>query len=114
MPPLATAQQQRQTAALGRARELLRESVVIDLHADTPALMRHGYDLTRRHRPPLPGGFLLGHLDLPRLAQVHASGQIFGLASRPRRLWPGDPGPAAAVEAQIQAVEQVAARAIPW
>lgn len=85
---------------------LLREHPPVDLHADTPSLMRAGYDLLRRHRPFLPRAALGWHVDLPRLAAGGYSCQIFGLVSLPRR-----GGRAArAVEAQMDLVERAAAR----
>jgi len=54
---------------------------VVDLHADTPYLMRLGYDLGARHSPPLPRSAGLFHLDLPRAAQGGLSAQFFGLIS---------------------------------
>ncbi|NMC68469.1 MAG: hypothetical protein GYA57_00200, partial [Myxococcales bacterium] len=85
--------------------ELLAEHPPIDLHADTPSLMRLGYDFLRRHRPWLPGAALGWHLDLPRLREGVFGGVLFGLVTAPVRL--GDRP--AAVERQIGLVERAAA-----
>ena len=47
--------------------ELYRDSDVIDLHIDSFIWQRTlGYDLSKRHRPPLWGAFL-GQVDFPRI-----------------------------------------------
>lgn len=87
------------------AAELLAGHPPIDLHADTPSLMRLGYDFLRRHRPWLPGAALGWHLDLPRLRQGGFGGVFFGLVTAPVRL--GDR--VASVERQLGLVERAAA-----
>jgi membrane dipeptidase len=66
------------------AREIHRQTPAIDLHAD-PLLWSRllGYDLNRRHRPPLPCAWLGGHVDVPRMAEGGIGGQFFGLVSLP-------------------------------
>lgn len=59
------------------------DAVVIDLHADTPDLMRHGYDFHKRHRPPLPRAAAIMHVDGPRMREGGLTAQIFGLFSLP-------------------------------
>jgi len=61
------------------ARDLHREAVVVDLHADTPDLMRLGFDFHARHLPLLPAGLCFGHLDGPRMKQGGLTAQVFGL-----------------------------------
>jgi membrane dipeptidase len=65
------------------ALELHRRSVIVDLHADTPTLMRMGYDLFRHHRPMLPWAALGYHVDIPRMRLGGLTGQIFGLVTFP-------------------------------
>jgi membrane dipeptidase len=63
-----------------------RSCAVVDLHADTPALLVAGYDLGKRHKNPLPrspGGM---HLDLPRMREGGVSAQFFGLVSFSKKL----------------------------
>ena len=56
----------------------------IDLHADTLFWSRVlGYDLGRRHQSVLPKKVFMGHVDLPRLRDVKAGAQIFGLIAPP-------------------------------
>jgi membrane dipeptidase len=62
---------------------LHRESIVIDLHADTPDLMRHGYDFHKRHRPPLPRAAAIMHVDGPRMREGGLTAQVFGLFALP-------------------------------
>ncbi len=90
------------------AAALHREAVVVDLHADTPSLLRWGYDLSRRHTPPLPGGALGFHVDLPRLQEGGVTAQVFGLVTVPLRTTQ----PLRAALAQIRSLED-AARRIP-
>jgi membrane dipeptidase len=80
----------------------------IDLHADTPMWMRWvGYDVLREHaRPPLPRAAYGGHVDVPRLLRGGYAAQFFGLVSIPVR----DHGLFAAVDAQIDRVEEAIAR----
>lgn len=85
---------------------LHRSAIVVDLHADTAKLMVHGYDWGRRHQV----GWLLsswgGHLDLPRMRQGGLTAQCFGLWTHP---WLTR-SCAAAVERQLDALDQAAAR----
>jgi membrane dipeptidase len=56
----------------------------IDLHADTLMWGRwFGYDLLKRHEPPLPRKALLGHVDVPRMREGGVGAQFFGLVSLP-------------------------------
>jgi membrane dipeptidase len=60
------------------------EAPAIDLHADPLLWSRFlDYDLNRRHRPPLPYGWLGGHVDVPRMLEGGMGGQFFGLVSLP-------------------------------
>lgn len=69
------------TAAL----ELYRDSDVIDLHVDSFIWQRtFGYDLTRRHRPPLWGAFL-GQVDFPRILSAEISGATWVITTNPLR-----------------------------
>jgi len=43
-----------------------------------------GYDLNRRHRPPLPRAWFGGHVDVPRLLEGGLGAQVFGLVTLPR------------------------------
>jgi membrane dipeptidase len=84
------------------ARALHDEVAVLDLHADTPQLMRvFDYDLTRRHEPPLPGARYLGHVDAPRMREGGLAAQFFGMWTFP---YPRA-GCAAAVRAQLDAID---------
>jgi membrane dipeptidase len=66
------------------ARALHAAHPAIDLHADTLMWTRWiGYDLTRRHEAPLPGGAFFGHVDVPRLVEGGIGAQFFGLVSLP-------------------------------
>jgi len=66
------------------ARALHEAHPAIDLHADTLMWTRWtGYDLHRRHSPPLPRAALGGHVDLPRLREGGVGAQFFGLVSLP-------------------------------
>lgn len=62
---------------------LHRDAIVIDLHADTPDLMRHGYDFHKRHRPPLPRAAAIMHVDGPRMREGGLTAQCFGLFALP-------------------------------
>ena len=88
------------------AEALHRSFTVIDLHADTPWLMRLGLDLAARHEPPLPRSAGILHLDLPRAREGGLSGQFFGLIS-PSPRWMR---PARIVDLQLDALEAAAAR----
>jgi membrane dipeptidase len=59
--------------------DLHRRSIVIDLHADTANLMRWGYDIFRRHRPPLPRAALAFHVDVPRMEEGGLTAQLFAV-----------------------------------
>ena len=55
----------------------------IDLHADTLMWSRWlGYDLHKRHTPPLPKAALGGHVDVPRMRDGGMAAQFFGLGFR--------------------------------
>lgn len=60
------------------------EAPAIDLHAD-PLLWNRflGYDLNKRHSPPLPRAVLGGHVDVPRLLEGGVGGMFFGLVALP-------------------------------
>lgn len=66
------------------ARALHLEAPAFDLHADPLLWSRFvDYDLNRRHRPPLPLGWLGGHVDVPRMLEGGMGAQFFGLVSLP-------------------------------
>jgi membrane dipeptidase len=66
------------------ARALHAEHPAIDLHADTLMWSRWvGYDLHKRHEPPLPLAALGGHVDVPRMRAGGMGAQFFGLVSLP-------------------------------
>ena len=66
------------------ARAIHAEHPAIDLHADTLMWSRWlGYDLHRRHEPPLPFAAIGGHVDVPRLREGGIGAQFFGLVSLP-------------------------------
>jgi membrane dipeptidase len=89
------------------ARALHDEVAAIDLHADTPKIMRaFEYDLSRRHDPPLPRSSFMGHVDLPRLREGGMAAQWFGLWTFP---YPRT-GCAASVNRQLDALEDAAAK----
>jgi membrane dipeptidase len=90
----------------GEARAFHDEITVVDLHADTPKLMATlGYDLCARHRPqPVNAA---GHVDLPRARDGGLGAQVFGLWTFP---YP-QRGCAAAIHAQLDALEAAAAAA---
>jgi len=80
------------------ARALHTAHPAIDLHADTLMWSRWiGYDLSRRHEPPLPRSAFFGHVDLPRLSEGGIGAQFFGLVSLPVSAR----GPAHAIDEQI-------------
>lgn len=65
--------------------ELYRASEVIDLHIDSFIWQRTlGYDLTKRHRPPLWGAFL-GQVDFPRILAAEISGATWIITTNPIR-----------------------------
>lgn len=79
----------------------------IDLHDDVLMWARWaGYDLARRHEPPLPGNRWLGHVDLPRLREGGMGAQFFGLVSLPVL---GPRGCVRAVNGQIDILDALAA-----
>ncbi|HTM68890.1 MAG TPA: dipeptidase [Candidatus Binatia bacterium] len=85
------------------ARGLHARYPAIDLHDDVLMWARWaGYDLAKRHRPPLPGNRWLGHVDLPRLADGGVGAQFFGLVSLPVF---GAGGCRAAVDEQIDILD---------
>lgn len=87
------------------ARSLHAEHPPIDLHADTLMWSRWtGYDLHKRHEPPLPLAALGGHVDLPRMRQGGMSAQFFGLVSLP--LADRVRGMARVIHEQIDALER--------
>lgn len=68
---------------------LHRESVVLDLHIDTPLWMRlQGYDMTRRHRNRLPRSAFGWHFDLPRARDGGLDACVFGLVINPASVRP--------------------------
>jgi membrane dipeptidase len=86
------------------ARALHATAWPVDLHADTPVLMRWGYDLAVRHEPILPRAAATFHVDLPRLREGGLAAQFFGLPSWPVRLsrrW----RPGATVDRLLDALE---------
>jgi membrane dipeptidase len=65
--------------------ELYRASDVIDLHIDSFIWQRtFGYDLTKRHRPPLWGAFL-GQVDFPRILSAEIAGATWVITTNPLR-----------------------------
>jgi membrane dipeptidase len=88
------------------ARAIHDEVAAIDLHADTPKLMRaFHYDLFTRHDPPLPRAAYLGHVDVPRMREGGLAAQIFGMWTFP---YPRS-GCAASIEGQLDALDTAAA-----
>jgi membrane dipeptidase len=87
------------------ARSLHAEHPPIDLHADTLMWSRWtGYDLHKRHEPPLPRAAFGGHVDLPRMREGGMGAQFFGLVSLP--LADRVRGMARVVHEQIDALER--------
>jgi membrane dipeptidase len=67
-----------------RARRLHAEAPPIDLHTDSLLWTRlGGYDVNRRHRPPLPGAAFFGHVDVPRALEGGMGAFFLGLVSFP-------------------------------
>lgn len=94
---------------LSDARALHREYPAIDLHADTLMWSRWiGYDLHKRHTPPLPMSALGGHVDVPRMRQGGMGAQFFGLVSLP--FLGRTQGLARSVDEQIDALEEAILR----
>ncbi len=95
------------TAGMGLPDEALAMHArhpAIDLHADTLMWARWvGYDLQRRHNPPLPKGAVGGHVDMPRMREGGMGAQFFGLVSLP--FMGRTHGLAATVDEQIDALE---------
>lgn len=93
-----------------RARAIHEAHPPIDLHADTLMWSRWlGYDIHKRHEPPLPMAALGGHVDLPRMRDGGMGAQFFGLVSLP--IAARARGMARVVHEQIDAlVAQLAAR----
>lgn len=94
------------TAPSAEALALHRDAIVIDLHADTPHLMRRGYDFHKRHRPPLPGAAAIMHVDGPRMRMGGLTAQVFGLFALPIPLRDHF----ATILAQLDAVDAAVAR----
>ncbi len=91
------------------ARALHGEYPAIDLHADTLMWSRWlGYDLHKRHTPPLPMAALGGHVDVPRLREGGVGAQFFGLVSLP--VAGSERGLARTIFEQIDALDEAIAR----
>src|ERR1700689_1050780 len=91
------------------AQELHKEHPAIDLHADTLMWSRWvGYDLHKRHDPPLPRAAIGGHVDLPRMREGGMGAQFFGLVSLP--ISKNSHGLARVIDEQIDALEEAIAR----
>lgn len=67
-----------------------------------------GYDLHKRHAPPLPRAALGGHVDVPRLREGGVGAQFFGLVSLP--IAGSEHGLARAIHEQIDALDEAIAR----
>ncbi len=91
------------------AKALHAEHPAIDLHADSLMWTRWiGYDLHKRHTPPLPRAALGGHVDVPRMRDGGMCAQFFGLVSLP--LAYGQRGMARVIDEQIDALEETILR----
>jgi membrane dipeptidase len=91
------------------ARALHARHPAIDLHADTLMWGRwFGYDMLKRHSPPLPKKALLGHVDLPRMREGGVGAQFFGLVSLP--MMGRVRGLARAIDEQIDVLDETLAR----
>ena len=89
------------------ARQLHCAYPAIDLHDDVLMWARWaGYDLAKRHKPPLPNKRWLGHVDLPRLYEGGMGAQFFGLVSLPVF---GSGGCFRAIEEQIDILDDFVA-----
>src|SRR5262245_385795 len=87
------------------ARALHEAHPAIDLHADTLMWTRWtGYDIHKRHTPPLPRAALGGHVDVPRLREGGVGAQFFGLVSLP--IARSEHGLARSIHEQIDALEE--------
>lgn len=79
----------------------------IDLHDDVLMWARWaGYDIAKRHEPPLPKSKWVGHADLPRFREGGIGAQFFGLVSLPVF---GESGCFCAVNEQIDILDAYAA-----
>lgn len=97
------------TLATDEARALHERHPAIDLHADTLMWSRwFGYDLLKRHDPPLPKKALLGHVDVPRLREGGVGAQFFGLVSLP--VFPRTRGLARSIDEQIDVLDETLGR----
>jgi len=98
-----------ETTGSPEAHALLAAHPAIDLHADSLMWTRWiGYDLLKRHNPPLPKAALGGHVDVPRMREGGMGAQFFGLVSLP--IAERVRGMARACEEQIDALEETIAR----
>jgi membrane dipeptidase len=86
--------------------EIHRSALPVDLHADTPILLRLGYNFGIRHDPPLPRSAACFHLDLPRLREGGLAAQFFGLPSKLLSLPFGRRGSGAIVDGLLDALEK--------
>ena len=68
------------------ARELLRDSVVIDLHLDSFIWKRFfNYDISKEHPPHFLKGWFMHQVDLPRLNAAGFSGAMWSITTNPFR-----------------------------
>ena len=77
----------------------------VDLHADTPKFMARGYDIHRRHEPPIGVRRIGGHVDVPRMQEGNLRGQFFGMWTFPKP----EAGCYAEVHRQLDALDRAAA-----
>jgi len=97
------------TLGSDEARSIHEAHPPIDLHADTLMWSRWtGYDLHKKHEPPLPMAAFGGHVDLPRMRDGGMAAQFFGLVSLP--LADRVKGMARIVHEQIDALESQIAK----
>jgi membrane dipeptidase len=93
------------TCSTSEALEIHRAALPVDLHADTPVLVRYGYRLDLRHDPVLPRAAAGFHVDLPRLREGGVAAQFFALPSAPLKVpflrW----SPAKTVDRLLDALE---------
>ncbi len=82
--------------------------LTVDLHADTLLWMRWGYNIRKRHSPPLPRAAFFGHLDLPRMIEGGLHVQFFGLVTSPIPRLFSFAGPGARVDRAIDLIEAIA------
>jgi membrane dipeptidase len=95
--------------ASDEALALHQEAPAIDFHADTLMWSRWvGYDVHKRHEPPLPKKALGGHVDVPRMREGGMGAQFFGLVSLP--FMGRTRGLARAVHEQIDALDAAVLR----